>query len=268
MYDCRPSFDAEARGRNCAGGSLSTRSRGDAEKNAEKKKRRIKSKPEGAEEAENREKARAWRLSRPHCASLHHLRCLCALRFLTCFFFSAFFSAPPRQIDGFQFGEELQHRSQVPAGVRGLAFAMVSGVPAATTWPPRAPPSGPRSITQSAALITSRLCSMTIRLPPFSISRSKGGQQLGDVVEVQAGGGLVEDEQRALATGHAPGAPPVSRAALRRPRAWWRIVPAADSPAPRRPAPSACAPAAGWRGRTSMASRTVSCSTSWMLSPL
>ena len=30
----------------------------------------------------------------------------------------------------------------------------------------------------------------------------KGGQQLGDVVEVQARGGLVEDEERALAIGH------------------------------------------------------------------
>src|ERR1017187_8233440 len=50
---------------------------------------------------------------------------------------------------------------------------MASGVPDATTRPPAAPPSGPRSMTQSAALITSRLCSMTIRLPPLSMSRWK-----------------------------------------------------------------------------------------------
>src|SRR5439155_11991650 len=36
-----------------------------------------------------------------------------------------------------------------------------SGVPAATTVPPWSPPSGPRSISQSALLITSRWCSIT-----------------------------------------------------------------------------------------------------------
>jgi hypothetical protein len=40
-------------------GLFSTRRRGDAEKDAEKKLGRKKSKPEGAEEAENRERARA-----------------------------------------------------------------------------------------------------------------------------------------------------------------------------------------------------------------
>ena len=57
-----------------------------------------------------------------------------------------------------------------PVAESGVA-ATCSGVPAATTWPPRAPPSGPRSMIQSAVLITSRLCSMTITVLPLSTSR-------------------------------------------------------------------------------------------------
>src|SRR5665647_2412862 len=38
--------------------------------------------------------------------------------------------------------------------------ATCSGVPSAMTRPPPLPPSGPRSTTQSAFLMTSRLCSM------------------------------------------------------------------------------------------------------------
>ena len=44
--------------------------------------------------------------------------------------------------------------------------ATSSGVPWATMRPPASPPSGPRSITQSAVLMTSRLCSMTSRVLP------------------------------------------------------------------------------------------------------
>ena len=47
-------------------------------------------------------------------------------------------------------------------------FAISSGVPSATTRPPPLPPSGPMSITQSAVLITSRLCSITITVLPWS----------------------------------------------------------------------------------------------------
>ena len=47
----------------------------------------------------------------------------------------------------------------------------VSGVPAATTSPPPGPASGPRSITQSAVLMTSRLCSTTMTVLPRSTSR-------------------------------------------------------------------------------------------------
>ena len=45
-----------------------------------------------------------------------------------------------------------------------------SGVPSATTVPPPAPPSGPMSMIQSAVLITSRLCSMTMTVLPLSAS--------------------------------------------------------------------------------------------------
>src|SRR6202008_55592 len=52
-----------------------------------------------------------------------------------------------------------------------LHCATSSRVPTTTPSPPRFPPSGPRSITQSAALITSRLCSITSSDPPASINR-------------------------------------------------------------------------------------------------
>src|SRR6185437_11227618 len=48
--------------------------------------------------------------------------------------------------------------------------ATVSGVPATRMRPPPAPPSGPRSTTQSAVLITSRLCSITTTVLPWSTS--------------------------------------------------------------------------------------------------
>src|SRR4051794_7207219 len=41
-------------------------------------------------------------------------------------------------------------------------FATSSGRPLATISPPRSPASGPRSTTQSASLMTSRLCSIRI----------------------------------------------------------------------------------------------------------
>ena len=46
--------------------------------------------------------------------------------------------------------------------------AICSGVPTATTRPPRLPPSGPRSMTQSACATTSRLCSITTTELPSS----------------------------------------------------------------------------------------------------
>ena len=52
-----------------------------------------------------------------------------------------------------------------------LHAAISSGVPVATTSPPAWPPSGPRSITWSAVLITSRWCSITSTVCPASTSR-------------------------------------------------------------------------------------------------
>jgi len=46
-----------------------------------------------------------------------------------------------------------------------LAFTISSGGPAATISPHRTPPSGPRSMIQSAVLMTSRLCSIRSRMP-------------------------------------------------------------------------------------------------------
>src|SRR5688572_24851376 len=49
--------------------------------------------------------------------------------------------------------------------------ATSSGVPVATIVPPRVPPSGPRSTTQSPLLMTSRLFSMSSTVLPRSTSR-------------------------------------------------------------------------------------------------
>src|SRR5439155_5345576 len=54
-----------------------------------------------------------------------------------------------------------------------LFCATSSGVPAATICPPPSPPSGPRSISQSASAIKSRLCSMTMTEWPASTRRCK-----------------------------------------------------------------------------------------------
>src|SRR5437763_12548971 len=49
-------------------------------------------------------------------------------------------------------------------------WATSSGVPVATMYPPASPPSGPRSMIQSAVLMTSRLCSMTSTVLPAATS--------------------------------------------------------------------------------------------------
>ena len=72
-----------------------------------------------------------------------------------------------------------------------------SGGPAAITSPPASPPSGPRSTTQSACLITSRLCSITSTVLPLLDQAVQHLEQLLDVGQVQARGGLVEHVQRA-----------------------------------------------------------------------
>src|SRR5215472_11027003 len=71
------------------------------------------------------------------------------------------------------------------------SLAIASGGPTPTIFPPRLPPSGPRSITQSAVLITSRLCSITTIEPPASIRRRKAAE-FADIVEMQPGCRLVE----------------------------------------------------------------------------
>ena len=53
-------------------------------------------------------------------------------------------------------GVPWQSRIEFDGSRLTLTRAIDSGVPSATSRPPAAPPSGPRSITQSAVLITSR----------------------------------------------------------------------------------------------------------------
>ena len=61
--------------------------------------------------------------------------------------------------------------------------------------PPRPPP-GPRSMIQSAVLMTSRLCSTTSTVLPASTKPCSTFKQQLDVGEVQAGGRLVEQVER------------------------------------------------------------------------
>ena len=89
-------------------------------------------------------------------------------------------------------------RARKLARVRGLHLRHVLRRPRRTPPPPPfAPPSGPRSITQSAHLTTSRLCSITTTVLPASTSRCSTPSRRCDVLEVQAGRGLVEHVERA-----------------------------------------------------------------------
>ena len=81
-------------------------------------------------------------------------------------------------------------------------MATCSGVPAAISRPPAAPPSGPRSMIQSAALTSSRLCSTTTTLLPACDQALEHAQQAGRVGQVQAGGRFVQQVQ--AAPGRAP----------------------------------------------------------------
>ena len=71
----------------------------------------------------------------------------------------------------FALGTPSSGARQASVKLAGTA-ATCSGVPWATMRPPASPPSGPRSITQSAVLITSRWCSITTIVTSFSASTS------------------------------------------------------------------------------------------------
>ena len=86
-------------------------------------------------------------------------------------------------------------RSTRPVWESSIA-ASCSGVPAATIRPPAWPPSGPRSMIQSAVLITSRLCSTTSTVLPAVDEAVQHLEQHLDVGEVQAGGRFVQQVER------------------------------------------------------------------------
>ena len=119
-------------------------------------------------------------------------------------------------------------RRSACAGVRLPRIAATSsGVPAATIRPPASPPSGPRSMTQSAVLITSRLCSMTSTVLPASTKPCSTSAAASDVVEVQAGGRLVEEVERpagALLDQLAGELDPLGLAAGERGRGWPSLM--------------------------------------------
>ena len=78
---------------------------------------------------------------------------------------------------------------------------MASGVPAATSRPPAVPPSGPRSMTQSAAAMTSTWCSTTTTVWPASIRRSKIRSSRCTSSACKPGRRFVHQEQRAAGLG-------------------------------------------------------------------
>ncbi len=73
--------------------------------------------------------------------------------------------------------------------------------PLATTSPPPGPASGPRSMTQSAVLITSRLCSTTMTVLPRSARRLSTSSSLRMSSKCKPGGRLVEDVERLAGAG-------------------------------------------------------------------
>ena len=65
-------------------------------------------------------------------------------------------------------------------------WTIASGVPRRPGHRPRSPASGPRSMSQSAVLITSRLCSMIDHRVAQVGQAMDDVEELADVVEVQA----------------------------------------------------------------------------------
>jgi len=75
--------------------------------------------------------------------------------------------------------------------------ARSSGVPSATTRPPPSPPSGPRSMTQSAVFTTSRLCSIHDDRIAAVGQSLEHLEQARDIGKMEAGSRLVKDVERA-----------------------------------------------------------------------
>ena len=91
-------------------------------------------------------------------------------------------------------GSQAEERRQELAGVAlAESWPPSRACPSTTTRPPPSPPSGPRSMIQSAVLMTSRLCSMTSTRVALIDQPGQHGQELADVLEVQAGRRLVEE---------------------------------------------------------------------------
>ena len=82
------------------------------------------------------------------------------------------------------------------AGVIVVESAMSSGVPVATMWPPRSPPSGPRSMIQSADLDHVQVVFDDDHRVAAIDQLVEHVQQLPDVVEVQPGRRFVQQVQR------------------------------------------------------------------------
>ena len=108
---------------------------------------------------------------------------------------TAFFLALPFPLAGIGGGPSRTRLQGLP-GRAGLGDRRdrPQAFPAATSRPPASSPlRAPCSITQSAVFTTSRLCSITTTVLPDAGEAVEDGQELADVVEVEAGCGFVED---------------------------------------------------------------------------
>jgi hypothetical protein len=84
---------------------------------------------------------------------------------------------------------------QEPSDVRGLARRDLIGDAPGDQLAPLWPPSGPKSMTWSAVLITSRLCSITTTECPESTSRFKLCKSRSMSAKMQARRRFVEEVQ-------------------------------------------------------------------------
>jgi hypothetical protein len=113
-----------------------------------------------------------------------------------------------------------------------FTLAISFGGPSATISPPRSPPSGPRSMTQSALRIMSRLCSITRTVLPLSTKPVEHVQQPLRVGKMQPGRRFIEDVHGAAGGSLGEFAREFHALGFTAGQAWWLTARASHSGAP------------------------------------
>ena len=117
--------------------------------------------------------------------------------------------------------------------------------------PPPAPPSGPRSITQSAVLMTSRLCSMMMQGVAGVAQFEEDVQQFRHIMEMQAGGRLIQNIERVPGGFAAQFRRQLDALRFAAAQRGGRLAQAHVAQAPLRPASGTDHKSSGWRGKMS-----------------